>query len=140
MDLNELVQAYVITGQKIDVLWNFYLPVHLAIAGFLLSTIIYEMRWQVNSISMIAYLGFSVINYRAKDVEYKFFNSIGKDIESTSLNYPSIDSYFSNLDFSDRTIINITIYILSVVFIVIIYFFHSRIMKIMWGRLSFTKL
>ena len=120
MNSNDLIQAYVFTGQKIDVLWNFYVTVHLAIAGFLLA-LKTKIKWPIATALSVAYLGFSIINYRAKAIEYDLLNSLISDIALIDTGHKSIDGFFNQQDFSDRTFINIIVHIFSIILIIIIY-------------------
>lgn len=127
MQPDDLIQAYIMIGQKIDVLWNFYVTVHLAIIGLL----VFSRHPVVSKLSIcsisIAYLCFSFINYRAKAIEYEFFQTIAKDLRATDFGQSGLNDFFDSYSFSDRGIINIAIHVLSVPLLIIVYRYSYRI-------------
>ena len=88
MEIVALFEAYIATGQKIDQLWNFFVTVHLAIAGVLLvSSNVNRYPWLVDICLLIAYLAFSAISFRAKGIEYKLLNVLTKEMSGVDTKY-----------------------------------------------------
>jgi len=128
MDVYNFVEAYILTGQKIDALWNFFVTVHLAIAGFLFYAKPKKEHSVAICVLVVAYLAFSSINYRAKALEYGFLNSLTEEIRTQDTTSLLVNEYFDTLSFDDRSTINVVIHLSSFAFIVIIFILshHKR--------------
>ena len=122
MEIVALFEAYIATGQKIDQLWNFFVTVHLAIAGVLLvSSNVNRNPWLVDICLLIAYLAFSAINFRAKGIEYKLLNVLTKEMSGVDTKYKLLNTFFDDLSFSDRSYINIVRHLVSFLITLLIY-------------------
>jgi len=101
MNSSELVQAFMVSDQKIDSLWNFFVTVHMAIYGFLFFIKRLKVRHLI--ISSVAYLGFTIINLRAKLDAYNLHEALLLDIKK--LGIKSADNlyfFMTHYDIGDR--------------------------------------
>lgn len=118
METSLLLESFMLVGQKIDVLWNFYVSVHLAIAAALF----YFRKltiWQY-SIFGVGYLFFTVINWRAKTNEYEFYDAITSEIKLRDLQSTTVNRFFEIYEVTDRIFINNTVHIVSGILLLVL--------------------
>lgn len=127
MSDSQLISMLLTSGQNIDSLWNFYVTVHLGIAG----AIIYSKRIDRSYVLVFAigYSVFSLINFRAKDNEYKLYTSIVSAIkESSSFDElpATIKLFFNAYDVDDRLMINIGVHMLTAISVLLLLLIRIR--------------
>lgn len=136
MDVSEFVNSYVATGQKIDSLWNFYVTVHIAIASLLLLSRGRKINGLIVLVLTVGYLGFSFINWRAKEIEYTLMQALIEAITSMDTQSVVLNNFFDEQNYSDRSMINIGIHVFSIFSIAIVAYFSGH--KITTGISSET--
>ena len=112
MELYELLDLYMSSGQKLDALWQFFVSIHIAIFGALF--LFHKMKIYQIIISLMSYIGFSIINIRAKIYEYEFYASITKEIKDKNLDsLKYVNQFFNQYIVDDRIMITVVVHIFS---------------------------
>ena len=117
----ELFELFVISGQKIDALWEFFVTIHIAIVGallFLNPTRFRKIKAYPMVVLAISYASFTLINIRAKIEEYQFFLATISDLKNRTLHsLNGLKGYVFQYDPDDRIVISIVVHALSFFFI-----------------------
>lgn len=121
MEIDDLLQVYVMAGDQLDALWEFFVTVHLAIAASLYG--IERLRiLKVHEYFLlsIGYLAFSIINLRAKHQAYEFLIAVELELEKilSTTEFQSLKDFFSNIEFTDRVHIVWIVHIATIAIII----------------------
>lgn len=111
MEMKDLLEAYTLSAQNIDSLWEFFVTVHMALFGAFFY--LHKVEKYQLFIFMISYILFTLINIRAKITEYNFYNSIINDTSSKCNDNSHLCNFFHNYSPDDRIHITIAVHILA---------------------------
>ncbi len=131
-NLMSLTELYIMAGDQLDSIWQFFVAVHLAIIGVLFGLESFRnLRKREFIILGASYLLFSFINCRAKIISYGLLESLVNEINlSITVKTKFLSGYFLEQNFStgvgDRVSMVIVVHILSAIIIGYLYFFKSR--------------
>ena len=123
MNLIDLLQIFSMAGEKLDALWNFFVTVHLAIYGALF--VFHKMKPHQMWITVVSYVAFSAINFRAKYFEYRLYGALLDEIRRLDLNSKDLrhlSAFFSQYSIDDRVFIAASVHIIALVFLVFLLF------------------
>ncbi len=120
MEYKDLLQIYLMSGQKIDSLWEFFVTIHLAIFGIFF--LIERVKNNHIIIFYVSYILFAVINLRAKIYEYNFIISIYSELKESTHNLTSISKYFLSHQFTDRIFVTLFVHIFAFLCVSLILF------------------
>lgn len=122
MEIEHLMNYFILTGQKLDVLWQFFVTIHLAILGGVL--FFRRLHKSEIAILLLSYLIFSLVNIRAKINEYEIYTHLIKDIKKNIPSTYDLASFFNSYSVDDRYCITLVIHIAS--FIALCYMIWLR--------------
>ncbi|MGH1377576.1 MAG: hypothetical protein ACRBB3_02025 [Alphaproteobacteria bacterium] len=126
MNTSEKLEYYIMVGDQINTLWEFFVSIHLAIIVASYAIRKADIGKIEYSILIISYLSFSAINWRAKYNAYTLLSAIKNSKTDKNEASLPIDLFFNGMYFDDRYAIITIIHIFSIIFMGILFWIRHN--------------